>query len=48
MEQVPSAPPAPPQQLPPIAEEGDSTAGEGAIGERASGKGASSKGGGEM
>ena len=30
---VTSAPPAPPQQLPPIAEGGDSTAGEGASGE---------------
>ena len=40
---VPSAPPAPPQQLPPIAKEGKSTAGEGAIGE-----GASSQGGGRV
>ena len=42
-EQVPSSPPAPPQQLPPIAEEGQSTAGEGA-----SGEGASNQGGGRM
>ena len=40
---VPSAPPAPPQQLSPIAEEGESTAGEGA-----SGEGASSQGGGKV
>ena len=32
-EQIPFAPPAPPQQLPPIAKEGESTAGEGASGE---------------
>ena len=42
-EQVPSAPPASSQQLPPIAEEGESTAGEGA-----SGEGASNQGGGRM
>ena len=36
---VPSAPPAPPQQLPPIAEEGESTAREGASGEDASNQG---------
>ena len=35
-EQVPSAPPAPQQPLPPIAEEGEPTAGEGASGEGAS------------
>ena len=35
-EQVPPAPPAPQQHLPPIAEEGGSTAGEGASGESAS------------
>ena len=40
---VSPAPPAPPQQLPPIAEEGESTAGEGT-----SGKGASSQGGGRV
>ena len=38
-EKVPSAPPAPPQQLPPIAKEGESTAGEGASGEGASNQG---------
>ena len=42
-EQVPSAPPAPPKQLPPIAEEGESTAGEGV-----SVEGASSQGGGRV
>ena len=42
-EQVPSAHPAPPQQLPLIAKKGKSTAGEGA-----SGEGASSQGGGRM
>ena len=41
--QVPSSPPAPLQQPPPIAEEGESTAGEGA-----SGEGASSQGGGRI
>ena len=40
---VPSAPPAPPQQLPPFVEEGEPTAGE-----CASGEGASSQGGGRM
>ena len=40
---VPLPPPAPPQQLPPIAEEGGSTAGEGE-----SGKGAPSQGGGKV
>ena len=40
---VPFPPPAPPQQLPPIAEEGGSTAGEGA-----SGEGAPSQGGGRV
>ena len=38
-EQIPSASPALPQQLPPIAEEGGSTAGEGASGEGASNQG---------
>ena len=38
-EQVPSAPPAPPQQLHPTAEEGESTAGEGANGLGASNQG---------
>ena len=32
-QQIPSVPPAPLQQLPPIAEEGESTAGKGASGE---------------
>ena len=42
-EKEPSTPPTPPQQLPPVVEEGESTAGEGA-----SGKGASNQGGGRM
>ena len=42
-EQIPSASPALPQQLPPIAKDGESTAGEGA-----SGEGASNQGGGRM
>ena len=48
VEQIPSAPFAPPQQLPPTGEEGESTAGEGASREGASGEGATSQGGGRM
>ena len=45
---VPSAPPTPPQQLPSIGKEGESTAGEVASGEGATGEGASSQGGGRV
>ena len=47
-EQVPFTPPAPPQQLPPIAEEGESTAGESASEEGTIEERASSQGGGRM